>query len=152
MHWLLSIALLIGAVATAEDLWRRRISNHTSVGAFALGLAAQTALYGLKGLGSALAGTAAGFLVFLIFFLLGGMGGGDIKLMAGFGAVIGWDRILPAAVMTAIVGALFALVYLLVRKIRGKSKLTDSDKAAEPEAIPYAPAISLGVLLSFAAG
>jgi len=111
---------------------------------------AQTALYGLKGLGSALGGTVAGFLVFLIFFLLGGMGGGDIKLMAGFGAVIGLSRIVPAAVMTAIAGALFALGYLLVRKIRGKSK--DTDKATEPEAIPYAPAISLGVLLSFAAG
>jgi prepilin peptidase CpaA len=150
MYWLLSIAVLIGVLATVEDIWRRQISNVTTVGAFALGLVAQTALYGLKGLGSALGGMAAGFLVFLIFFLLGGMGGGDIKLMAGFGAVIGLSRIVPAAVMTAIVGALFALGYLLVRKIRGKSK--DTDKAAEPEAIPYAPAISLGVLLSFAAG
>lgn len=150
MHWLLSIAVLIGVLATAEDIWRRQISNPITVGAFVLGLVAQTALYGLKGLGSALAGTAAGFVVFLIFFLLGGMGGGDIKLMAGFGAVIGLGRIVPAAVMTAIVGALFALGYLLVRKIRGKSK--DTDKAAEPAAIPYAPAISLGVLLSFAAG
>jgi prepilin peptidase CpaA len=150
MYWLLSIAVLIGVLATAEDIWRRQISNTITVGAFALGLVAQTALYGLKGLGSALGGTAAGFLVFLIFFLLGGMGGGDIKLMAGFGAVIGLSRIVPAAVMTAIAGALFALGYLLVRKIRGKSK--DPNKAAEPEAIPYAPAISLGVLLSFAAG
>ncbi len=37
----------------------------------------------------ALAGAAAGFAVFLIFYLLGGMGGGDVKLMAGFGALLG---------------------------------------------------------------
>ena len=148
MYWLLSITILIAALATAEDLWRRQISNKTTAGALALGLVAQTALYGLQGLGSAVGGTVAGFLVFLVFFLLGGMGGGDIKLMAGFGAVIGLSRILQAALLTAIIGALFALLYLLVRKIRGHHP----QQAAEPEAIPYAPAISLGVLLSFAAG
>ena len=150
MYWLLSIAGLIGIVATAEDLRRRQISNKTSLGALVLGLAAQTALYGLRGLGNALAGTAAGFLVFLVFFLLGGMGGGDIKLMAGFGAILGLDRILQAALLTAIIGALFAMGYLLIRKLRGQSK--ETNKAAAPEAIPYATAISLGVLLSFAAG
>ena len=150
MHWLLSITVLIGIVATVEDLRRRTISNWTTAGAFALGLVAQTALYGLRGLGSALAGTATGFFVFLVFFLLGGMGGGDIKLMAGFGAILGLGRILPAALLTAIAGALLAMGYLLVRKIRGKSQ--DTNKATDPEAIPYAPAISLGVLLSFASG
>ena len=148
MYWLFTIAALIAVLATAEDLWRRRISNKTTVGALALGLGAQTTLYGIQGLGNSLAGTAVGFLVFLVFFLLGGMGGGDIKLMAGFGAILGVGRILQAALLTAVAGALFAMAYLLVRKIRGNSK----PKAAEPEAIPYAPAISLGVLLSFAAG
>jgi len=147
MYWLLSIAILIGVLATAEDLWRRQISNKTTLGAFTLGLAAQTALYGLKGAGNALAGTVLGFLVFLVFFLLGGMGAGDIKLMAGFGAVLGAGQTLQAALLTAIVGALFAVLYLLVRKVKGKSKVD----AAEAEAIPYAPAITLGVLLSFAA-
>jgi prepilin peptidase CpaA len=150
MYWLFSIAMLIAILATAEDLRRRTISNKTTAGAFALGLAAQTALYGLKGLGSALAGTAAGFLVFLVFFVLGGMGGGDVKLMAGFGAILGLSRVWQAALLTAILGALFAMAYLLVRKIRGQS--SQHHKAAAPEAIPYAPAISLGALLSFAAG
>jgi prepilin peptidase CpaA len=148
MPWLFSIAALIGILATAEDLRRRTISNKTVVGALVLGLGTQTALYGFQGLGSALAGTAAGFLVFLVFFLLGGMGGGDIKLMAGFGAIVGLGRIFQAALLTAILGAIFAMGYLLVRKIRG----TNNPQAAEPETIPYAPAISLGVLLSFAAG
>jgi prepilin peptidase CpaA len=146
MNWLLGIAILIGVLATAEDLWRRQISNKTTVGAFALGLSAQTLLHGLRGIGDSLAGTVLGLLVFIVFFLLGGMGGGDIKLMAGFGAVLGAVQILWAAFLTAIVGALFAMAWLLVRKLR--NKVTD---AAEPDAIPYAPAITLGVLLSFAA-
>ena len=44
---------------------------------------------GWPGVLTALAGTAVGFAVFLIFYLLGGMGGGDVKLMAGFGALLG---------------------------------------------------------------
>ncbi|MBI3695019.1 MAG: prepilin peptidase [Acidobacteria bacterium] len=147
MRWLLFISILIGALATVEDLYRRRISNRTSIAAFAMGLAAQTALHGLKGAGNALAGTFIGFVVFLIFFLLGGMGAGDIKLMAGFGAVVGAGQILMAALLTAIAGGLLAMSYLLARKLRRKPQ----NDAAGPEAIPYAPAITLGVLLSFAA-
>jgi prepilin peptidase CpaA len=148
MNWPLTIAILIGVLATAEDLYSRRISNTTSAGAFLLGVGAQTALHGLRGVGDSLAGTVVGFLVFFIFFLLGGMGGGDIKLMAGFGAVVGWSQILMASLLTAIVGALFAMAFLLVRKLKNKQH----DAAAKAsEAIPYAPAITLGVLLSFAA-
>lgn len=148
MQWLLSISILIGALATAEDLYQRRISNTTTAGAFLLGLAAQTALHGWKGAGNSLAGTFVGFLVFFIFFLMGGMGAGDIKLMAGFGAVLGAGQTLMAALLTAIVGALFAMAYLLARKMRRQSQQPAAEAA---EAIPYAPAITLGVLLSFAA-
>ncbi len=147
MNWLISISILVGVLATAEDLYRRRISNAIAAGAFVAGLAAQTALFGWKGAGNSLAGTLVGFLVFLVFFLLGGMGAGDIKLMAGYGAVLGWSQTLLAALLTAMVGGIFALGYLLVRRLRNKTK-TD---AAGAEAIPYAPAITLGVLLSFAA-
>jgi prepilin peptidase CpaA len=151
MHWLFYISILIGILATAEDLYRRRISNVTTAGAFILGLAVQTALHGLKGAGSALAGTFCGFIVFLIFFLLGGMGAGDIKLMAGFGAVLGASQTLMAALLTAMVGGVFAVLYLLVRKVRNKPKTDAAGAKTGAEAIPYAPAITLGVLLSFAA-
>ncbi|HYM12075.1 MAG TPA: prepilin peptidase [Bryobacterales bacterium] len=155
MHWLLYISILIGVLATAEDVYRRTISNKTTIAAFVLGLGAQTVLHGLHGAGDSLLGTAVGFLVFLIFFLLGGMGGGDIKLMASFGAVLGASQTFMAAILTAIVGALFALVYLLVNKIRSKRSkhATEREGSQEhaAETIPYAPAITLGVLLSFAA-
>ena len=36
-----------------------------------------------------------GLAVFLPFFALGGMGGGDVKLMAAVGAWLGWPAILP---------------------------------------------------------
>ena len=151
MTWLLAISILIGVLATAEDLYRRRISNKTAAGAFLLGLAAQTLLYGWKGAGNSLGGTFVGFIVFLIFFLMGGMGGGDIKLMAGFGAVLGAGQTLMAALLTAMVGGLMAMTYLLVRKLRKKQGADTAVWKGAAEAITYAPAITLGVLLSFAA-
>jgi prepilin peptidase CpaA len=87
--------------------------------------------------------------VFLIFFLLGGMGGGDIKLMAGFGAILGSKLIVIAAMMTAIVGAAMALVYLVIKKIRRPKTADGAETPVRKEAIPYAPAITVGVLLSF---
>ena len=51
---------------------------------------------------------------FLLFYVLGGMGGGDVKLMAGFGALLGWSRLWQAALWTAILGALLAVIVLAV--------------------------------------
>ena len=88
-YWLLGLCVVIGTLASAEDLWRRKVSNPIAVGAFAAGVIARSVFYGLEGAGAALLGSLAGFVIFLVFYLLGGMGGGDIKLMAGFGAIIG---------------------------------------------------------------
>ena len=87
----------------------------------------------------------------LVFYLLGGMGGGDIKLMGGFGAIIGSvEQVVMAAIMAALVGALMALAFLAVRFVRKQlgpeGEITGSGLKSS---IPYAPAITAGVLMSF---
>ena len=148
VFWLFGLCVVTGALASAEDLWRRKVSNPISLGAFASGVVAQSVIYGLKGAGGALLGGLVGFVIFLVFYLLGGMGGGDIKLMAGFGAIIGS---VEQVIVAALVGAVMALVFLAVRFIRKqfgpKGKITGSGLKSS---IPYAPAISAGVLMSFA--
>src|SRR5215813_8191972 len=138
------IAVAIGLVASIEDLWHRNISNWIPLSALVAGFGFQASQHGWKGLLSAAAGTAVGFSVFLVFYLLGGMGGGDIKLMAGFGALIGVDRLLEAAMWTAILGAIAAVGVLGMHSLR---KLWKKDRGDRPKAIPYAPAIAAGVLL-----
>ena len=137
---------LAGAIpAVIEDLWRRRISNDVSLLLLTGGLAIGTCDLGLRGLGSSIVGAAAGFSVFLIFYLMRAMGGGDIKLMAGFGAVLGAKDILTAAMIAAMAGAAIALAVLAVARLRGRAV----------RGIPYAPPIAFGalaVLLSRAAG
>lgn len=159
------IAILVGLAATVDDLARRRIANWIPAAALAGGLGWQVGISGWLGALYALAGAAAGFAVFLIFYLLGGMGGGDVKLMAGFGALLGTGRLLEAALWTAGVGGILAVGALAgkavcrsIRRARGVEReagvLISDAKDSENEggdlrdSIPYAPAITLGVWLA----
>jgi prepilin peptidase CpaA len=103
------------------------------MGAVTAGLVCGAWSGGPAGLATAAAGAAVGFVVFLLLHWLGGMGGGDVKLMAGFGALLGPAGILGAALAASVVGALMAATILLWRPRQA--------------AIPYAPAIVAGVWL-----
>jgi len=132
--------------------WRREISNVLTASALLIGIALNGYLGGWSGVGDSLLGALIGFFVFFLFFVMGGMGGGDVKLMAAFGAIIGREQIVTAAVMTALVGAMMALLFLAYRKARRTVSKQRAEAGEQPDRkafIPYAPAISLGVLLSF---
>lgn len=148
------IAILVGLAAMIDDIARRQISNWICVAALAGGLGWQLGQLGWWGALYGAGGAAAGFGVFLIFYLLGGMGGGDVKLMAGFGALLGAMGILEASLWTAGIGGIMALAVIAFRAV--KSKLVKQPAAANGaalteeqrlhnESIPYAPAIVLGV-------
>jgi prepilin peptidase CpaA len=145
------IAILVGLAATIDDLSRRRIANWIPVAALAGGFGWQIGRNGWEGALYALGGAVVGFAVFLIFYLLGGMGGGDVKLMAGFGALLGTGRLLEAALWTAGVGGILAVSVLGVKAARrwfGGEQAVQTKEEERQESIPYAPAITLGVWLS----
>jgi len=84
-----------------------------------------------------------------------------VKLMAGFGALLGARRLFEASLWTAGIGGLLAVAVLAIRPVWGWVKgrwgskaLADQETVLDPEAkqkndsIPYAPAITLGVWLS----
>jgi prepilin peptidase CpaA len=145
------IAIVVGLAAVIDDLARRHIANWIPAAALAGGFGWQIGQSGWMGAVTALAGAVAGFAVFLIFYLLGGMGGGDVKLMAGFGALLGAGRLLEAALWTAGIGGIMALVALGWKALRRSSRASATLSAEEREreaSIPYAPAIALGVWLS----
>ena len=141
------VAGLIGLAASIEDLARRTISNWIVIAALVAGIGCQIFARGWVGIGYGLLGAAAGFGVFLIFYILGGMGGGDVKLMAGFGAMLGAGRLLQAAFFTALTGGLLAAGVLGFSAARRWLK-PGPQEGAGPASIPYAPAIALGVWLT----
>lgn len=68
------------------------------------------------------------------------MGGGDIKLMAFCGLIIGWKLIIPAYLIGFVAGALASVLLIgLGRKKRG-------------DEIPFGPFLALGVLISIFIG
>ena len=139
------LAVFIGLVATIEDLAKREIPNWIPVTASIGGLAAAGYMAGWRGIGSSLLGLVLGFAAFLLFYVLGGMGGGDIKLMAGLGAILGSGRILEAALWTAGVGGVMAAVVVaagLLRPARG------NEPKHKKQYIPYAPAIAAGAWIA----
>ncbi len=146
------IAILVGLAAAADDLARRRIANWIPAAALAGGFGWQIGQNGIwTGSLHALGGAAVGFAVFLVFYLLGGMGGGDVKLMAGFGALLGLPGVLWAALWTAAFGgviAIGAVAWQAAAKVLRRASTISNEVRERQESIPYAPAIVLGVWLA----
>ena len=132
----LMLAISIPIVVT--DLRFRRIPNWACGVLFLAGVVASGFEQGLSGILWSLGGAWAGLLAFLIFYALGGMGGGDIKLMAACGSLIGLRGLPVAIVLSAGIGGIIAVATLLFARLRSKSA----------ETIPYAPAIVAGSLLA----
>jgi len=140
------VALTAGVAAVVEDLARRRVSNWTSGAALLSGFAVHGVQQGWHGAVTAAAGAAVGFALFAVFYFMRGMGGGDVKLMAGFGSLLGPGTILCAAWIAAVAGGLMAAASAVVLTMRPASSGVRA--TARADAIPYAPAIVAGVWLA----
>lgn len=120
---LMFLALAVGATAIAAvfDMRTRRIPNWLNGSAILVGLAAHLCLQGISGASWALLAGLTGGFVFFVFYLAGGMGAGDVKLMAALGVIAGFHGLLPIMTMSAILGGVMAIALAVVR---GKFKQT----------------------------
>ena len=103
---------LIGSVT---DVKSRRIPNLITVPAFFFGLLLHLFLGGWKQMLSSLAAGLICGLIFLVFYIAGGMGAGDVKLITAVGCIAGISHIAYILVLTAITGGAMALVLALAR-------------------------------------
>ncbi len=81
------------------------------------------------------------FAVSLILFLIavisnGQMGGGDIKLMAVCGFIIGWQKILVALLIGSVFGSIIGITLILLKINKKKQQ------------IPFGPYLSTGVFVA----
>ncbi len=105
---LIAVMLLAGT-ACATDLLRRRIPNALILTALCLGIGLNGWSRGPAGLAASLAGAGLGLALLLPFFALGGMGAGDVKLLAALGSLLGPADLLRTALAGAVAGGLLAL-------------------------------------------
>jgi prepilin peptidase CpaA len=142
------LAAACGLAACVTDLRNRTIPNWIPLAALASGLVWHGWSGGWKAAGLSMLGAVAGFCVFLVFYLLGGMGGGDVKLTAGFGALLQVGAVPMAVLWISLVGGLAAVgvsLWQWWRKGHPASSRSKKDQAS----IPYAPAIAAGVWITF---
>jgi prepilin peptidase CpaA len=104
------VALSIASVACAFDLRTRRIPNWLTLGAAAAGLTFHAATGGLTGFQHSAEGWMVGAACLIVPYALGGMGGGDVKLVAALGAWLGPGDTFWLAMYTGIAGAIAAVV------------------------------------------
>ena len=113
----LAIGVMVCAgMAAVTDVQRGRIPNGLTYTAMVLGLGLRAASGGWR---SALDGLAAGLIgggVFLIFFLVRGMGAGDVKLMTAVGVWSGLHHLAAVMIATALAGGVLALGLIVFHK------------------------------------
>jgi prepilin peptidase CpaA len=108
-----AVIIAVALVACVIDLRERRIPNWLTFGAAIAGVLFQLGTGGVDGLRTAALGWVVGAAIFFLPFALGGLGAGDIKLLAALGAWIGPMDILWLSVYTGIAGMVLALVVSL---------------------------------------
>lgn len=116
----LAAAVTAGAACLA-DVRTRRIPNRLTLGSAATAMLFHGATGGLPGLGQAIGGWSVGLALFLPFFLLRGLGAGDVKLLAALGAWLGPSLVLWTGLYTAIAGGVLALVVALAHGYLSKA-------------------------------
>jgi prepilin peptidase CpaA len=109
------IALVVSLIACVTDLRSRRIPNVLTLGGAAAALLFHAVTAGGAGIGVAASGWLVGTAVFFPFFLLRGMGAGDVKLMAAIGAWLGPAEALEVAIYASLVGGVLALGVALAK-------------------------------------
>jgi prepilin peptidase CpaA len=109
-----AVILVAALIATATDLRAFKIHNALTLPLLLSGLVYHAAVERGAGLQGSVMGMLFGFALLFPFYLMGGMGGGDVKLMAGVGAWLGVPSTFCVFVVTAAVAGVYALVLILV--------------------------------------
>jgi prepilin peptidase CpaA len=135
------------------------VPNQLTLVIAVIGVAIAASGHGIKSPWAALGGCAVGLLAMLPGYLIGATGGGDVKLVAAMGTLLGPRGVLFAVLYTAIAGGLLALIVAARRRrLRGTMERTAAllrtggANAAEIEhgsadnRLAYGPAIAIGSL------
>ena len=110
---LVAITLIVAAWIDGKQL---RVPNWLTFPMVIAGIVFNTVIAGWAGLGDSLIGMCVGLVCLLPLYAVGGMGAGDVKLLAGVGAWVGaWPTFYGFAVST-VVGAVMAVIMVMRKR------------------------------------
>ncbi len=165
--WLVTITLIVAALI---DGYKLKVPNWLTFPMIISGWVFSTVSFGWEGLAWSLVGTAVGLALLLPAYAIGGMGAGDVKLLAGVGAWVGGTITLYAFCVSAIVGGVIAVVMVVCRRgwqkhyyqfltiwnemvtIRDPEKLSEiaAKRKSSMLLLPYGIPIAIGTIAYFA--
>jgi prepilin peptidase CpaA len=97
------VVAFVTLVAATTDIWKYKVYNWLTFPTLICGLIYWLFAAGLPGVGMSFAGLIVGFGSLVVFYALGGVGAGDVKLLAAIGAWLG-----PLITMNVLLGSAFA--------------------------------------------
>lgn len=156
---LTAIVVAFTTVAMIFDLKRRILPNWLTVGSLGVAILYHTVTSGTSGLVHSLSGFAVGFSLLLVLWLIGGGGGGDVKLMGAVGAWLGAPMTLIVFLLSAFLGLLSLVVMVTFQAISRGSKPDSAVGGSETDTtqieaarhrIPYAVPVALATWLVMA--
>jgi len=127
------IAIGLTLVATCYDLRQRQVPDWIGAALVVCAVAAIAAGFTEVTWAGLALGAGLGLALTLPLYVMGGFGGGDVKLVIALGAALGPLALLSALFWVAVSGGLLALIAV----IRGRRDLA------------YVPAITMGLLVYF---
>ena len=104
---LVSAILILAAWIDGKEL---KVPNWITFPMVLSGLVYSTCVGGFDGFIAGILGMCCGLLCLLPLYSVGGMGAGDVKLMAGIGAWCGWQVTFYAFCVSTVVGAIMAVI------------------------------------------
>ena len=108
-----AVALAAALTAAVTDLWKFKVYNALTLPLLASGVLYHAVAGGPAGLAGSVSGILCGFGVLIMFYALGGYGGGDVKLMAALGAWLGAQGIFYVFLASSLVGGVYAVAVIL---------------------------------------
>jgi prepilin peptidase CpaA len=166
----LAVVIMATFIAAVTDIRCFKVYNLLTMPLLLTGLIFHAATEGMAGVSGSLLGAFFGFAALVVVYVLGGMGAGDVKLMAGVGAWLGLPLtfyVLIASSLAAGVFAVCSLVFsrnahetwlnlqILALRVSSLSRHLGSEDRLETEMnradhrrrlIPFAAMIALGVV------
>jgi len=162
------ILIIALTISLFTDLKYRKIYNIVLAPAVVLGLMLNGIDYGIAGLLFSVKGFFLGLSLLLLPYIWGGIGAGDVKLLAAIGALKGPEFVLKAAVYMGIAGGVLAIIILLYQKrlfstlkdltmglivlFATKFKVVNFGNKSANNMFPYGVAITMGALAAYIVG
>ncbi|PEQ95936.1 prepilin peptidase [Bacillus sp. AFS006103] len=161
------ILLIVLFTCVITDIKSRKIFNIVTLPAIIIGFTYSINLNGFEGFLYSGKGFLVGFSLLLIPFLMGGIGAGDVKLLAAVGALKGTQFVFYNFFYAAVIGGVIALVimlrrgelksffirvfysFLFIKASEGSLNLEKTDLAPT---IPYGVPIAIGALCTYLLG